>query len=186
MVWLLWAGPARPGDVDADAVAAAGKAPQAAQSALAPANARPQSPAAAQPSAQGAVPMADLQARDQRRRQAVAQLQPRLMANLDRCLAAPAGPRSNQRLVLHFERTTPTDGQEHFKIAEFMPVGPPAAVDALRQTPVWSCLQSLVGQPLDIPVGPGGQEPKFQEVVAIPVPDRAGWTPPLAMRGSQP
>ena len=105
-----------------------------------------------------------------------------VLASIDSCLSAGPGPRAPQRLLLRFERGTSSDtNRECFTLSAVEPVGGSPGQPSLRDTPGWACFGSLVGRPLDIPVGPGAQESTFQEVVTLPLPISLGGgttTPP--------
>jgi hypothetical protein len=132
-----------------------------------------------------ATELAALQDRDQRRRAAMAQFQAGLLVGLDRCLPAGPGPRTPQRLVLHFERAQPGDaGHERFQLVAVDPVDAAPNQPSPRQSPAWACFAGLAGRTVDVAIGAASQESSFQEVVAIPLPTSVGWaaTAPRPLR----
>ncbi|MBI5608121.1 MAG: hypothetical protein HY902_04515 [Deltaproteobacteria bacterium] len=181
LVWLLWGqDPARDGrEATAHAGGPAAADDRVGQPLPAP---RRSAQAAANPGAAASAPSdpVALQARDDRRRAVMGPFQGALLQTIDRCLPTAAGPRMPQRLVVRFERVSVDATHEHYKVAAVEPVGAAPGQPPPQQSPAWACIASAVGQPLDIPVGPGAQEPKFAELVAFPLPMSVGWaaTPP--------
>jgi hypothetical protein len=117
-----------------------------------------------------------LRARDDRRRDAVASLGASILPGLDRCVGAGPGPRSPRRLVLSFERAPSGDpAQERFRVARVDPVDASPGDPSIGARGALACISTLVGTTLDIPTGSAPQEPRFQEVVAIPLPTSVGW-----------
>jgi hypothetical protein len=117
-----------------------------------------------------------LQARDQRRRDAMGPFQASLLGAIDSCLTPGPGPRAPHRLALRFERARDADAaRERFTLTAIDPVDVRPGQPSPRETPAWACFAGLAGRTLDIPSGAGAQESSFQEVVAIPLPTSVGW-----------
>lgn len=136
-------------------------------------------PLSARASASPTADVPALQARDQRRRDAVAPFGASLLAALDGCFTAGPGPRVPQRLLLRFERAAAaTPGHETFKLKNIAPLDVPPGQPQLRDTQVGTCLSALAGRTLDVPSGAGSQESSFDEIIALPIPASLAWAPP--------
>lgn len=145
--------------------------------AVGPTAARPG--AAPAPVAKAAPSVADLQARDKRRKDALAPFQAALLGSLDSCLTPTPGPRTPQRLVLHFERAPSAPaGPEQFTLVGVDPADTIAGQASPRESPSWRCFSAQIGKPLVVAAGPAQQEARFSEVVAIPLPMSVGWAAP--------
>lgn len=165
----------------ADAEPAAQPAAAAARAGVGGDRSRPTMPAATPHTAAAPATPAELQARDQRRRQALGPFAASLLPSFDGCLQAGAGPRTPQRLVVHFERSAATDpAVEQFAVSAIEPADVAPGGPAPQQTPAWACIQAVIGRKLTIAAGAVSQESRFREVVAIPLPATVGWARPIA------
>lgn len=123
-----------------------------------------------------------LQARDERRRAAVARFHGTVLAELNRCLPQRPGPRSPQELVVHFVAAEPAAqapgaaaAVEAFKVSAIEPVGVAPGQPSPRETPAWACFEGLSGTRLEIPAGAGKQPAQFRELMTLPLPASVGW-----------
>lgn len=141
----------------------------------------PALPEASEPAADD-TGVAALQARDERRRAAIGRFHGVMLAELNRCLPQRPGPRSQQQLVVHFERVEAASADpahpaanEAFRVRGVEPIGVPPGQPSPRDSAAWACFEGLSGTKLEIPKGAGRQPAQFRELLTLPLPASVGW-----------